>query len=229
MVYDRILKLAITFQDVVKKFTGPERKRGRVQIVENLKKFLKSNPSAYKDMYDIEQSSFEKYDFDYTQTLSDMKDDFVQPGANGVGLVSADGKLLGYIYGYNMTDDELPDVDPEATNEELKEEYGVELHADVPENFLKELIKLSRNKKVFYIANLALPTQKLMLMRMISTLLKKLKAGGYEYITFDALADSVKLFMGQGGVPDMARMAAFGVKIVATLPQDDQIQALLKI
>lgn len=213
---NRLFKLAIIFQ-------------------ENLSDYLKQNPNQYHRMNDIEQESFKKYretaNFDFAQDPEDIEDDFQQPGAKGVGITDDNGNIIGYVYGYNMTDDEF-EVDPDISNKELQSEYGVKFYSNVPDNFAKKMYSLIQSGKIFYIANLALPSHKIKLMNMLKKMLQQLRSSGYEYVAFDALSDSMKLFMGGGFIPNAARMALFGVSIVAGIPNDgnwEHAQVLIKI
>lgn len=215
-IYDNIYKLAIVFQ-------------------ENLQNYLKQNPSQYKTMERIDESSFSKYfdetGFDFSQTAEDIEDDFSQPGASGVGITDDDGNVLGYVYGYNMTKDELP-IESKITNEELINDYGIKFYTNIPPNFAKQFKKLIKERKIFYISNLALPEHKIKLFKMLKELLKKLKESGYEYVSFDALSDSMKLFMGEDKQPNQSRLNMFNVKLIAIIPDEGEwqhAQVLVKI
>lgn len=210
----KLLKLAISFQ-------------------ENLADYLRNNPEQYARMGLIEQESFSKYnDPDFVQDPEDIEDDLNQPGATGVGVVN-NNQLSGYVYGYDMTDDEIEDlgINENITNKELEEQFGAKFYAPVPEYFFKQLSGLIRDKKIFYIANIALPEYKITLPRLLYKLLTQLRNRKYEYVSFDALSDSAKLFM-NGMVPKNKILGLFGVKLIATIPIDDSnqhIQTLLKI
>lgn len=206
-----------------------------VKFQENLGDYLRQNPDQYHRMSDIEQQSFEKYkeeaDYDFAQDPDDIEDDFNQPGAKGIGITDDNGNVIGYVYGYNMTDDEF-DVDPDINKKELQSQYGVKFYTNVPDNFAEQMFYLIQSGKIFYIANLALPSHKIKLMKMLQKMLQQLRNAGYQYVAFDALSDSMKLFMGEGYVPNAARMALFGVQIVAGIPADgnwEHAQVLIKI
>lgn len=211
---NKLLKLAISFQ-------------------ENLGDYLKNNPTEYGRMGLIEQESFSKYnDPSFVQDPDDIEDDFNQPGATGVGVVN-NNQLSGYVYGYDMTDDEIEDleIDENITNKELEEQFGAKFYAPVPEYFFKQLSGLVNNKKIFYIANIALPEYKITLPKLLHKLLTQLRDRKYEYVSFDALSDSARLFM-NGMVPKNRILSLFGVKLIVTIPTDDSnqhIQTLIKI
>lgn len=214
-IYDYIYKLAVDFQ-------------------ENLKEYLDQNPHQYQTMQGIEEESFEKYRdiYDFDQDAEDIEDDFTQPGAMGVGVTDSDGTMAGYVYGYNMTADEMPEIDFNLSNQELAQQYGIKFYAGAQDGFAQQIHQLVNAGKVFYVANLALPKYKVKLARMIKDLLDKLRQGGYQYVTFDALSDTMKLFLGDGRIPKAARMAMFGVELVAMIPDEggwEHAQAILKI
>ena len=214
-MFDTIYKLAVEFQD-------------------NLKEYLAQNPQQYQTMQGIEEGSFEKYRdiYDFDQDAEDIEDDFDQPGAMGVGVTDTDGTMAGFVYGYNMTADEMPDIDFNMSNQQLAQQYGIKFYAQTPEGFARQIYQLMGQGKVFYVSNLALPKYKIKLARMIRDLLNKLRQAGYQYITFDALSDTMKLFLSDGAVPKAARMAMFGVELVAMIPDEggwEHAQAILKI
>lgn len=176
----------------------------------------------------MEEDSFSKYEGGYGQSAYDLKDDFKQPGNKGVGIVGDNGEILGYLYGYNMTDDELPDIE-NMSNDELQEEFGLRFFASVPENFGESLTKDMKSKKIFYIANLVLPTNKIKLAKMIKELITQIKSSGYKYVGFDALSDSAKLFM-KGDAPMGNRISSFGLELVAIIPlEPGHMQALMRV
>ena len=211
---NKLLKLAISFQ-------------------ENLTDYLRNNPEEYARMGLIEQESFSKYDDpDFIQDPGDIEDDLNQPGATGVGVVN-NNQISGYVYGYDMTDDEIEDleIDDNISNKELEEQFGAKFYTTVPEHFFKQLKQLVNSKKVFYIANIALPQYKITLPKLLQKLLTQLRDRKYEYVSFDALSDSARLFM-NGMVPKNRILSLFGVKLIVTIPLDDSnqhIQTLLKI
>jgi hypothetical protein len=196
-----------------------------VQFQENLRQYLEQNPDQYQRMESVDRSSFEHYTesqgYDFSQDAEDIADDFQQPGALGVGITDDDGSILGYVYGYNMTMDEMPPADAGISNDDLTEQFGVRLYINVSENFAENLATMIRSGKIFYISNLALPSHKIQLYKMIKKLIKKLRASGYEYVTFDALSDSLRLFMGKDLTPKASRLALFGVKLIAAIPDED--------
>jgi hypothetical protein len=216
-----------------------------IQFEQNLGDFLRNNPDQFQRMEQIDADSFEQYtDFDYSQSEEDLKDDFEQPGAFGTGVTDDNGNLIGYVYGYNLTHDEF-DVDKNITNDDLIEQFGVKFYMNVPPMFAKQIRNLMKQGKVFYIANFAFPTESeelsikniglnkgRQILQMLRKLRQQLKQNGYEYVAFDALSDTMQLFMGQGMVPNAARLALFGVKAVAAIPDPDEpehAQILLKI
>jgi len=214
-MYDAIYKLAVEFQ-------------------ENLKEYLSQNPEQYQTMEQIEGESYEKYRdiYDFDQDAEDIEDDFDQPGAMGVGVTDSNGVMAGYVYGYNMTTDEMPEIDLNMSNQMLAEQYGVKFYSQVPEGFARQIYQLMSQGKIFYVANLALPQYKIKLARMLKDLLTKLRQAGYQYITFDALSDTMNLFLSEGRIPKAARMAMFGVELVAMIPDEDgweHAQAIVKI
>ena len=113
-----------------------------VPIQDDLKEHLENNPDQYKQMEQIDMDSFSKYEGGFGQDAEDIMDDFQQPGAGGVGLTDEAGNIVGYVYGYNMTGDEIPNISKKTTNEELVNQYGVKLFKPVPEGFYKQFLNL---------------------------------------------------------------------------------------
>jgi hypothetical protein len=189
-----------------------------IQIQDDLKSYLSNNPNQYNVIENIEEESFSKYDdYSYGQDAEDIEDDFQQPGAAGVGITDDNGNVLGYVWGYNMTDDELPNLPKNTTNQEMKDQ-GVVFYTNLSEYFYKSFVKKVKSGKIFYIANLALPTNKTKLIKMLQEMTKKIKASGYEYVSFDALSDSLNLFMGKDMIPKQNRLDYFDMDLIAIIP-----------
>jgi hypothetical protein len=201
------------------------------KIENNLKEYLKNNPKEYLSMEEIDSKSFEKYDdYDYAQGAEDIKDDFLQVGSNGVGLLDDNGKILGYIYGYKMTPDEFPMyLDENTKNEELSQ-LDFKFIKQVPEFFYKDMVSNVKSGNVFYISNLALPTNKTRLPEMLNALVNNLKTQGYKYIGMDALSDSMRLFMDKEFNPKIKRIENFGVDLIGISTEDENhIKAIFEI
>ena len=215
----------------------------KIDIPHKLAVELKKIPSRmlgkqYKQMESLEEEEFakykEQYGYDYAQKAHDLMDDMKQKGANGVGVFDAEKKIQGWVYGYNMTDDEweLEEMPENITMSELVERYGAKRFADVPENFPSILHQKLKQGKVFYVSNLLLkPQYKTSIANMLDTFLSNLRKKGYEYVTFDALSDTFKLFMNPDMTPKQKRFDRFNVQLLGIIPDPDgeRVQALAKL
>jgi len=207
MKYKRILKEAIQFETNVHS--------------------LLDSPEEFDR---IEEESFSKYPYGYMDDSEGLADSLQQSGADGVALKSDDGELFGYLYGYTMTDDEIPfSEDEELTNEQLEDDYNAKFFAAIPNNFYKKFIEKLQSNKIFYVSNLALPKEKSRLKPMIEIMLEKIRKANYEYVSFDALNDSARLFLDNNLEPRQSRLKAFGVELIAVIPSEDGKLTLMRI
>ena len=205
MIYQRLMKFASLYL-------------AKIGEVLPLRKTLQDRGIGYDQMTDIEHEAFDKYEeqlgwnpADNAYSLrSDIEDDETHIG-HGV----FDGPTLrGYIYGNKFDADDLPD-DPE--------DLEITNYTDLGD---EELIRLLRSKarsgKMFYVSNLALPRHKIKIVELFQKLFADVKSKGYQYLVFDALSDTSKLFMNADNTPKQDRLDKANLMVLATATDDGQ-------
>lgn len=167
---------------------------------------------------------------EYAQDMPDISNDLKQPGATGVGLFDQQKSMKGYLYGYQMTPDEF-EIDIDTPLEDLIEQYNAKFFVSVPDDFLKTVFHKMQAGQIFYVSNFVIDKNyRIGAFKMIKKLLEDLKNKGYQYITFDALSDTFRLFMNPDMTPKRDRLDKVGLELVAVIPLDeDRVQALIKL
>lgn len=164
-----------------------------------------NRPGIDEQISDLEQSAFSKYEEDYTSDPYDVKDDVSQPGSSGFAIIDND-KLLGYIYGYDFIyEDNWEDLDPESEDIKWLEPTDI-----------SEIEEAAKNRKIFYITNLAIKPEYGSLFLALALALKAaLKKRNYKYIIFNALSDSHRLLVDDAGNMRTFILNRFGIKPIA--------------
>ncbi len=173
------------------------------------------------ELSQLEQEAFRKYDA-YEQDPEDIRDDVIQPGSAGFALVD-DGKILGYLYGYDFIyGDNWDEFDPEENN--------VKWFSGFDESNLREIKSSAKRNKIFYVINLAISEgYKSKFLEMALALKKVLKEKGYEYIFFNALSDSYRLLVGDTGEFRSHVLSRFGIQPVLKVDEEGVKHLLFKV
>lgn len=169
----------------------------------------------------LEEEAFRKYDA-YEQDPEDIRDDVIQPGSAGFALMD-DGKILGYLYGYDFIyGDNWEEFDPEENN--------VIWFSGFDDRNLKEIKSAAKRNKIFYVINLAISEgYKAKFLPMALALKKVLKDKGYEYIFFNALSDSYRLLVGESGEFRAHVLSRFGIEPVLKVDEEGVKHLLFKV
>jgi hypothetical protein len=134
-----------------------------------------------------------------SQDFDDIESDAASAGFTGYGIFD-DDKVKGYIYGYSISEDEYEDLEyidfskVDFYNDALKTKLLA--NDDYSETFKR--IFTPRN--TLYVSNLVVDsTHRRHTYKLINEMLNELRQNGYKYIAFDALSDTVNLFMDKSG------------------------------
>ena len=170
---------------------------------------------------ELEEEAFRKYD-DYEQDPEDMRDDMKQPGSAGFALMD-DGKILGYLYGYDFIyGDNWEEFDPE--------ENDVKWFSGFESKDISTIKEAAKKRKIFYVINLAISEgHKANFLKMALALKKVIKDKGYEYIFFNALSDSYRLLVGDGGEFRAHVLSRFGIEPVLKVDEEGVKHLLFKV
>jgi hypothetical protein len=149
-----------------------------------------------RDMANLERRYFPSH---LSQDFDDIESDAASAGFTGYGIFD-DDKVKGYIYGYSISEDEYEDLEyidfskVDFYNDALKTKLLA--NDDYSETFKR--IFTSRN--TLYVSNLVVDsTHRRHTYKLINEMLNELRQNGYKYIAFDALSDTVNLFMDKSG------------------------------
>jgi hypothetical protein len=180
---------------------------------------FKKGKSLYPNMFD-DMVEIENNNFDYMgQDKDDIKDDFIQKGFYGIGMLQ-DGKLIGYIYGFAMIfDDNMVDIDFNDL-----EFYDDEFQNNILKGGIKTARKMFTSKNTIYVSNLVVNKEfrnSIYSGKMIMNFIKNLKINtNYKYILMEAMPDTMNLIK--------KRMDRSGsTKVIAMQKNDNGV--LLKI
>jgi hypothetical protein len=149
-----------------------------------------------RDMANLERRYFPSH---LSQDFDDIESDAASAGFTGYGIFD-DDKVKGYIYGYSISEDEYEDLEyidfskVDFYNDALKTKLLT--NDDYSETFKR--IFTPRN--TLYVSNLVVDsTHRRHTYKLINEMLNELRQNGYKYIAFDALSDTVNLFMDKSG------------------------------
>jgi hypothetical protein len=149
-----------------------------------------------RDMANLERRYFPSH---LSQDFDDIESDAASAGFTGYGIFD-DDKVKGYIYGYSISEDEYEDLKyidfskVDFYNDALKTKLLA--NDDYSETFKR--IFTPRN--TLYVSNLVVDsTHRRHTYKLINEMLNELRQNGYKYIAFDALSDTVNLFMDKSG------------------------------
>lgn len=167
-----------------------------------------------RDMENLEKRYFPSH---LSQDFDDIEDDTTQRGFTGYGIFD-DASIKGYIYGYAISKDEYSDLEyidfqnVNFYNERLKSKLLSN------ENYMETFKKIFTPSNTLYVSNLIVDTPyRRYTFRLISDFIKELKQNGYKYIAFDALSDTVNLFMDKAGNIKTERLSRAGLSPLLTL------------
>lgn len=146
---------------------------------------IRSNSTNINSIEDRNFSS------DYSADASSVIRDSRMDGFIGEGIFDDSNQLVGYGYGYRMgADGEYSELEYIDTNE-------ITFFND---NFKDSVItngieNICTPKNTFYISNLVVDKPyRLYVKRLLNGLLNRISNGGYKYIAFDGLSDTIRLF-----------------------------------
>jgi hypothetical protein len=167
-----------------------------------------------RDMENLEKRYFPSH---LSQDFDDIEDDTNQRGFTGYGIFD-DASIKGYIYGYAISGDEYSDLEyidfqnVDFYNQALKNKLLSN------ENYMETFKKIFTPSNTLYVSNLIVDTPyRRHTFKLISDFIKDLKSNGYKYIAFDALSDTVNLFMDKAGNVKTDRLAKAGLSPLLTL------------
>ena len=163
---------------------------------------------------DMEQVEINNFSMDYAADYEDLEYDSKLKGFMGYGLFEND-KMVGYIYGYQMgADGEYEDVDINSIN--------------FYDNDFKKLLQTKGFERVcnprhtFYVSNLAINREnRIGLTKILSPFLNDIRKGGYKFIVFDGLEDTLRLLRNKDRLQNM------GMEILADVEDYDSSLVLL--
>ncbi len=140
------------------------------------------------DMEEIENRNFTT---DYSADSDSIIADSNLKGFIGEGIFNDLGKLVGYGYGYSMgADDEYDAL--EYIDIKNVTFFDKQLKEDV---YKKGIKNICTPENTFYFSNLVVDKPyRLYVKRLLNTLLDKIRNTGYQYIVFDGLSDTLRLF-----------------------------------
>lgn len=157
------------------------------------------------DMAEIERENFSP---GFSQPSYDIEDDFGQNGFFGMGIFGDDDKIKGYIYGYQMTEDEYSDL------EEIDFD-SVTVYNEKYRKYLEspDSIRAEVNPNVtFYVSNFVVEKRhRLYVYKLLKDFIQGLRQNGIKYITFDALKDTQNLFLTSDGQVKRDRVEKAGL------------------
>lgn len=183
------------------------------------------------DMVNIEDTNFSG---GFASGSDALFDDFNLRGFIGLGLFDEhDNRLKGYIYGYRMGED----------GEYYKIDYldlsSVKFHDPNFKNLIGKvgLKNVITPEKTLYVSNFAV-LQGYRARHGVVELLPKFinlaRQNGYEYIVFDGLPDTAKLFLrpqqsNTSGEVKTGRLASAGLSLLASYSSGYSVMAIMKI
>ena len=194
-------------------------------MIENLPEHILSNPDLSKELESVDT---ELFDDDYQQDYDDIYDDMEQPGATGVGVYDKDNKISGYLYGYELiAEDNLPDIENLIYEDIICIDSAT--CSDIT-SFVKNIYDSATNGKIFYVSNLAImPSNRYEIKNIVESFANQMQSSKYEYVAFDALADTFNLLTDRNGDIRHSRIEQYGFKTLAYMPSEDGYLFILKI
>jgi hypothetical protein len=186
-------------------------------ILENLYFELCSNLNVYEEAFVdriTPNENFERMEeidykyfrhVGYNQDADNLKDDTTQKGFLGYGLYNNEKEIVGYLYGYSLSEDEIDpdkiDISSIKIHKNINIQYGnffkksikLEEIRNVDHN---DLLKIFNPKNSFYVANFAVETQyRVHVKKLIETFFNMLKQKGIKYVLFDAQPDTKRILL----------------------------------
>lgn len=145
-------------------------------------------PNMFDDMVEIENNNFDHMG----QDKEDIKDDFIQRGFYGIGMLQNE-KLIGYIYGFAMIfDDNMVDIDFNDL-----EFYDSDFQKSILNGGIKMARKLFTPKNTIYVSNFVVNAEfrnSIYSGKMIMEFIKNLKINThYKYILMEAMPNTMDL------------------------------------
>jgi hypothetical protein len=149
-----------------------------------------------RDMANLERRYFPSH---LSQDFDDIESDAASAGFTGYGIFD-DDKVKGYIYGYSISEDEYEDL--EYIDFSKVDFYNDALKAKLLTNddYSETFKRIFTPRNTLYVSNLVVDsTHRRHTYKLINEMLNELRQNGYKYIAFDALSDTVNLFMDKSG------------------------------
>ena len=164
----------------------------------------------------------EYFDYAYQNDINDILDNSHKSGFECLGVYNdVDMKLKGYIYGYNLQEDDIEEL------EDMADDPSVEYYDDEYRNMVQN--NQIDFHKYFYVDTLVVSKDyRFYTGLLIKSFLNKLKEKGYEYICFYGLEDTVNLFM-KGSSFKQSRLSSNNINVVATWGSGSHKAAIFKI
>ena len=166
-----------------------------------------------KDMENLEDKYFPSW---ASQDFEDIENDISQAGFVGFGIFD-DDKIKGYIYGYSLSDDEYDDI--KYIDFSKLHFYNMQLKSKIlnDDEYEKNFKRVFTPSNTQYVSNLIVDTPyRRYTYNLIKDLLKNLRSNGCKYIIFDALKDTVNLFIDQNGNIKKDRLDRAGLSPLLT-------------
>jgi hypothetical protein len=170
-----------------------------------------------RDMENLEDQYFPSW---ASQDFRDIEDDTRQPGFVGCGIFD-DDKIKGYIYGYSVSDDEYEDL--QYIDFSKVQFYNPQLKTKLldNENYADNFKRIFTPSNTHYVSNLIVDTSyRRYTYNLIKDFIKDLRSNGYKYIIFDALSDTVNLFIDKNGDIKKDRLAKANMSPLLTFNTD---------
>lgn len=155
------------------------------------------NEESLSNMEDIEKIFDERYGYGWSQDREGILNDLLQKDAVSVTIKDDNGIILGYVYGYKCSLEDIEDAEEE-----------------LDEIDLSEIKKLASQGKLFYIANLVVkPEVRARLLELLLRFKEEIKNKGYRYAVMEALSDSARLIFNDDGSIKERRLQLLNAKI----------------
>ncbi|MFA5759682.1 MAG: hypothetical protein WC942_10055, partial [Clostridia bacterium] len=160
------------------------------------------NPSdkEMSEIINIEKIFDKRYGEGWSSEKEDVYDDLQQQNPVALTIKDTDGPILGYIYGYQASINDIADAE-----EEL--DYDIDLST---------IKQIAQNGKLFYISNMAIPNKgKVQIFKLLSQFKHIVKNKGYEFFITEALSDSARLIFNEDGGIKNSRLHMLGIDIIS--------------
>ena len=170
------------------------------------------------DMEKIERDNFNP---DYANDAEDIVYDTEYRGFIGFGLFDdTDDKIKGYVYGYNITEDEYEDVDdiPVDQFRKLVNLYDNRYSNITPNNFRQTFTP----QNTVYVANMVVDKPfRMYLLPLLKEFFNTLRQRNIKYVQFDALKDTENLLFNPDKTPKQERMRKYNLNLIASIKTDN--------